>query len=350
MSTEQYETRTMDLKRESDRKALEAFLDKEELTMEQDLDYAVCLFDEDKIIASGCAAGNVLKCIAVDSDYQGQALTNRVISYLRLRAYHEGYTSLFLFTKPKNETVFSELGFYTLAASPDAILMENSPEGCENYIESLEFPSDGIPAASIVMNCNPFTLGHRYLIETACKENQRVHLFVVKEDLSVFPFAARMEMIRKGTEDLKNLFIHEGRDYIISRATFPTYFIKDSKIINDSHTRIDLDLFAGKIAPPLSIVKRYVGEEPFDIVTSRYNRMMKEILPEKGIEVVEIPRKSVGDKAVSATKVRRAMADEQWDMLKEWVPRTTLDFLLSQEGRKIAETIRKSARKLLQEE
>ena len=346
MSTEQYETRTIDLKRESDRKALEAFLLKEDLAMDRDLDYAVCLIDEDRIIASGCAAGNVLKCIAVDSDYQGQALTNRVISYLRLRAYHEGYPSLFLFTKPENQTVFSELGFYTLATSPDAILMENSPDGCENYIKSLDFPSDGIPAASIVMNCNPFTLGHRYLIETACKENERVHLFVVKEDLSVFPFTARLEMIRKGTEDLKNLFIHEGRDYIISRATFPTYFIKDSKIIDDSHTRIDLSLFAGKIAPPLSIIKRYVGEEPFDAVTSRYNQMMKEILPEKGIEVVEIPRKSVGNKMVSATKVRRTMADEQWDVLKEWVPRTTLDFLYSREGRKIAETLKKSARKL----
>ena len=177
----------MDLKRPSDRDSLETFLNKEGLTLEKDLDYALCLMDRDSIIASGCAAANVLKCIAVDAAYQGQALTNKVISYLRIKAYHEGYTNLFLFTKPENETVFSELGFFVLASSPHALLMESSESGCDSFIASLEGPEKKGEAASIVMNCNPFTLGHRYLIEKACSENEAVHLFVVKEDLSVFP-------------------------------------------------------------------------------------------------------------------------------------------------------------------
>ncbi|OQY32971.1 MAG: [citrate (pro-3S)-lyase] ligase [Spirochaetaceae bacterium 4572_59] len=343
MSAEQYEIRTINLRRASERNQLKTFLLQENLTLESDLDYAICLMDGDRIIGSGCASGNVLKCIAVDVDYQGQALTNRIISYLRLRGFHEGYSSLFLFTKPGNETVFSELGFFTLAKSPDAILMENRSDGFQIYIDSLKIPDDSMPAASIVMNCNPFTLGHRYLIEKACGENERVHLFVVKEDLSVFPFDQRMSLIQEGCSDLKNLFIHEGRDYIISHATFPTYFIKDSKIINDSYARIDLDLFARRIAPALSITKRYVGEEPFDVVTSRYNQLMKEILPENGVDVVEIPRKSCSDGAVSATKVRKAMADNRYGELKNWVPPTTYDFLLSEEGQKIGEIIKRKA-------
>ncbi len=343
MSAESYEVRTLNIKQKGDREQLRAFLELEGLVPDGDLDYAIVLMDGDSIVASGCAAGNILKCIAVHRDYQGQALTNRVITLLRLRAYHEQYDSLFLYTKPENEEVFSELGFYTLAKSPDAILMENNSEGVQNYLDSLELPSETVPSAAIVMNCNPFTLGHRYLIEKACSENERVHLFVVKEDLSVFPFSLRMKLIREGTADLKNLYIHEGRDYIISRATFPTYFIKDSKVINDSHTRIDLDLFARRIAPALSITKRYVGEEPFDVVTSRYNGMMKEILPENGIQVIEIPRKEAADGAVSATNVRRALAEERLEDLKKWVPPTTYEILCSQEGRKIAEVIRKKA-------
>lgn len=343
MSAEQYEIRTINLRRTSDRKQLSLFLSQEDLTLDNDLDYAICLMDGDKVIGSGCAASNVLKCIAVDSGYQGQALTNKIISYLRLRGFHEGYSSLFLFTKPKNETVFTELGFYTLAKSPDAILMENRSDGIQSYIDSLELPESDVSSASIVMNCNPFTLGHRYLVEKTCSENDIVHLFVVKEDLSVFPFDLRIKLVREGCADLKNLYIHEGRDYIISHATFPTYFIKDSKIINDSHARIDLDLFARQIAPALSISKRYVGEEPFDVVTSRYNQVMKEILPENGIEVIEIPRKSTTDGAVSATKVRKALADGRYEDIKNWVPSTTYEFLLSPDGQKIGEIIKQKA-------
>ncbi len=343
MSGELYEVRSLDLDRTADREKLEAFLHRKELLMESDLDYALCLMDGEKIIASGCASGNVLKCIAVDDAYQGQALTNKVVTYLRLRAYHEGFASLFLFTKPENRGVFEDLGFYTLATSPDALLMENREDGLDQYIRSLEKPEGNPPAAALVMNCNPFTLGHRYLIEKACAENRAVHLFVVSEDLSVFPFQDRMDMIRKGTEDLDNLYIHEGRDYIISRATFPTYFIKEQKILDETHARLDLDLFSRKIAPALNIIKRYVGEEPFCPVTSLYNSLMREILPPGGVEVEIIPRKAVEEEAVSATKVRKAMAEERWEDLKKWVPPATYEFLVSGKGKKIAERIRQYA-------
>ncbi len=343
MSAELYEVRTLNLDRSSDLEKLEAFLNREGLSLESDLDYALCLMDGETIVASGCASGNVLKCIAVDGSYQGQSLTNKVITYLRLRAYHKGFSSLFLFTKPGNTGIFEDLGFFSVAESPDAVLMENRPDGVEHYISSLEKPEDNAPSAALVMNCNPFTLGHRYLIEKACRENAVVHLFAVSEDLSVFPFEDRIRMIRQGTEDLKNLYIHEGREYIISRATFPTYFIKEKKILDESHARLDLDLFGKKIGPALNIRKRYVGEEPFCPVTSLYNSLMQEILPPLGMEVEVIPRMTGKGGAVSATKVRKAMADGALEDLKEWVPPSTYDFLVSEEGRNIAEKIRQYA-------
>jgi [citrate (pro-3S)-lyase] ligase len=340
MSAESYEVRTLNIKHSGDLELLRAFLETEGLVPDRDLDYAVVLMDEEKIVASGCAAGNILKCIAVHRDYQGHALTNRIMTLLRLRAYHEQYEKLFLYTKPENESVFTDLGFTLIAQAPEAVLMENTEKGCEDWVETLERPEGNPPSAALVMNCNPFTLGHRYLIEKACAENETVHLFVVREDLSVFPFKVRMELIRKGCEDLENLFIHEGRDYIISRATFPSYFIKEEKIMDDSHTRLDLSLFARKIAPGLNIRKRYVGEEPFDVVTSRYNTLMKEILPGAGIEVAEIPRREIGGRAVSATRIREALAAGTLEEIRDQVPSTTYEYLISEKGSRIGKKIR----------
>ncbi|MBF9015327.1 MULTISPECIES: [citrate (pro-3S)-lyase] ligase [unclassified Oceanispirochaeta] len=340
MSIESYELRTLNLKYTSEREALIEFLNYHDLILDKDIDYAICLEDNGKIIATGCSSGKILKCIAVSEDYQGQALTNRVMSYLRLRAYHEGINSLFLYTKPENESIFSELGFFLLAAAPDAILMENSKNGCSEYLSEMEKPENGAEAAAIVMNCNPFTLGHRFLIEKACSENETVHLFVLKEDLSVFPFKDRIEMVKQGTEDLQNLYIHEGRDYIISRATFPSYFLKEEKILNESHALLDLDLFSKRIAPELNITKRYVGEEPFCPVTSLYNKMMKKTLPSQGIKVFEIPRIKTAGRTISATEIRKALGEGELNTIKEMVPMTTFKYLNSEKGSHIGNIIR----------
>ncbi len=77
------------------------------------------------------------------------------------------------------------------------------------------------------MNANPFTLGHQFLVEKAAKECDWLHLFVVQEEGSEFSFFDRFEMIKAGTRHIDNITIHPGSKYIISRATFPTYFIKD---------------------------------------------------------------------------------------------------------------------------
>ncbi len=344
MSEETFEIRTLNLNREKERLQLESFLNDRDLSLEDDIDYALCLMEEEVIIASGCASGNILKCIAVDPAYQGQALTNKIISYLRLRGYHEGFKTLFIYTKPDNRSIFTDLGFHMIAETEEAVLMEDRSDGLSGYLSGLLEEKSEEGAASIVMNCNPFSLGHRYLIEKACSENRKVHLFVVQEDLSVFPFTDRIELVRKGCAGLENLHIHAGGEYIISRPTFPAYFIKDKKILDEVHTRLDLDLFGRRIAPYLGITRRYVGEEPFCPVTASYNRLMKSILPERGIEVVEIPRIEVDGTAVSASRIRQAMIDDDLDSLKNWVPQTTLEYLESDAGRKIAQSLRENNR------
>ncbi len=88
------------------------------------------------------------------------------------------------------------------------------------------------------MNANPFTLGHRHLVEQAAAQCDALHLFVVREDASFFPFSARLEMVRAGVAHLPNVVVHEGSQYIISRATFPAYFLKETGKVQQAWSEI----------------------------------------------------------------------------------------------------------------
>lgn len=176
---------------------------------------------------------------------------------------------------------------------------------------------------AIVMNCNPFTLGHRYLIETAIKQVDRLYIFVVQEDTSEFSFEERYEMVRLGTQDFDRITILPSGNYIISRKTFPAYSQKaqlQDEVINPS---LDVELFGKKIAPALGINVRFAGEEPLDKVTKQYNEAMREILPEYGIQFVEISRKRIGDEVISASRVRQLLRAHEIDELKKIVPLST---------------------------
>ena len=78
--------------------------------------------------------------------------------------------------------------------------MENRKDGFSSYLDQLARSRVEAPkVAAIVMNANPFTLGHQYLVEKAAAENDLVHLFMVSEDASLFPYAVRKKLIQEGT-------------------------------------------------------------------------------------------------------------------------------------------------------
>lgn len=311
------------------------FLSQHALVFDADIDAIVLGWEDNNIIACGAIAGNVLKSIAISPAHQGTGISLTLMTELVHLAYELGRTSLFLYTKPDNKTLFSQSGFYTIAEAQDAILMENSPNRLAHYCQHLQrtrVPGNKIGA--IVMNANPFTLGHRYLVEQAAQQCDALHLFLVKEDCSQFSFTERYLLVKNGTQDLPNVILHEGSDYVISRATFPSYFLKDSGVINRNHTEIDLQLFRQHLAPALGITHRFVGSEPFDRVTQDYNQQMKQQLmqPQNNtprIDVIEIPRLTIDGEAISATRVRAAWAKQDWNEIAKWVLPTTLDFLKS---------------------
>ncbi|MCI5936080.1 MAG: adenylyltransferase/cytidyltransferase family protein [Lachnospiraceae bacterium] len=182
---------------------------------------------------------------------------------------------------------------------------------------------------SIVMNCNPFTLGHRYLIETAAAQCDKLYIFVVEEDKSIFPFEDRLKLVKEGVRDLENVTVLHSGNFIISALTFPGYFNKsvDNNVSVD--TSDDLTLFARYIAPTLGITVRFAGEEPIDYITRQYNETMKEILPKYGMEFIEIPRKVMGESVISASRVRKLLKEDNFEEIRKIVPETTFDYLVN---------------------
>ena len=181
------------------------------------------------------------------------------------------------------------------------------------------------PTGCIVMNCNPFTLGHRYLIEQAAKQVERLYVMVVREDCSLFAYTERKAMVEQGVADIENVSVIDGSDYAISRATFPTYFLKRLDDAADTQMLLDLDLFRRHIAPALGATVRFVGTEPTDQLTRRYNQLMHEALK----DVREINRLEKDGNAVSASRVRKAMEEGDMNTIRQLVPPTTLPYIIA---------------------
>ena len=286
------------------RRQVEDFLGSNGLRLgEVDL-YLAVLSEEGAILAGGGLQRDILKCLAVSAEARSLGLSVPLISRLISVASERGYTNVKVFTKPENRSVFESLGFKLLAEAPKAILMENG-RGLEEYCQYLcAHQAPGV----IIMNANPFTLGHRYLVEQAslsfrAPEGRRnLTIIPVKEDASRFPYSERLEMIRTGSGDMADVV--EGSDYQISAATFPTYFLKNLSDAAETQMRLDIDLFGRHIAPALGAHVRFVGTEPADPLTARYNALMKELLPKYGVEVVEISRLTDPESPVTATRVR----------------------------------------------
>ena len=186
---------------------------------------------------------------------------------------------------------------------------------------TLSTPHRGV----VVMNCNPFTLGHRYLIEQAAKQVERLFVMVVREDCSLFAYAERKAMVEQGVAHLKNVTVIDGSEYAISQATFPTYFLKRLDDAADTQMLLDLDLFRRHIAPALGATVRFVGTEPTDRLTRRYNQLMHEVLA----DVRETARLEKDGNAVSASRVRKAMEQGDMSTIRQLVPPTTLPYIIA---------------------
>ena len=305
---------------------LKRFLRNAGLDYDENIEYTINVLEDDEIIATGSLDHNVLKCIAVSQDHQGENLTAVLLSQLKQEAFRRGQEHLFLYTKPQNLEMFSNLEFYPVAKTDTMLLMENKRNGIGSFVDSLP-RKDGAIVGCIIANCNPFTNGHRYLIETASAQCDVLHLFILSEDRSLVPAADRFELVKRGVAYLENVLVHPSSDYLISSASFPTYFLKEKVTVPEVTCQLDLEIFVQHFAKKLGITKRFVGTEPNCPVTGVYNKEMKKRLPADGIEVIEVPRLEGNGTAISASTVRKLWKEDKWDELATIVPCTTLEYL-----------------------
>ena len=291
------------------------------LRNEGDADIVALMYDDERLAACGALAGHTIKQLAVDPDYEGQGLMAEVISALISEAATREIHRLFLCTKPENLRMFGSMGFYVIAQTDDAALLENRRGGIDRFLETI--PKYEGKCGAVVCNCDPFTLGHRHLIEYAAEHCDNLYVFAVSEKGSMFSPEERIGMIRNGTVDIPNCHVFESDMYLISRATFPAYFIRDESRADLVKSDLDIELFCRRIAPALGISVRFAGEEPFSPVTRAYNERMKELLPEHGIEFIEIHRLA----EISAGKVRSLINSGEYEKIKDMVPQSTYEVI-----------------------
>lgn len=322
-----------------------AFLERHHLHPEDDLTYATALVnDEDEIVACGASNGRLLKCFAVNEDLRGCNALGRLVNDLTTYCMQQGCFNPMVVTRAHNIPLFENCGFSCVARTEQVGLLERIPGGAARFAAAFRQSDDaGKTIGAIVMNANPFTKGHRYLVEQAAARCDVLHIFVVEEDRSAFPFAHRLKLVEAGTSDLSNVRVHPGGPHIISDATFPRYFLKETDDAAVMQTELDAQVFANAIAPALNITVRFVGTEPNCGLTDQYNRSMQAVLPQYGIRLVEIPRIESGEQAISASRVRAMLAQgsapEELDAL---LPPVTTAFLRTEEGQDVIERLRQT--------
>jgi len=315
-----------------------ALIEAQGLRFEPGYDELAGIYENGTLVACGARAGYVLKMFAITPDHQGSDALGALVTKLIQSSLAAGEDTQFVFTRPESVSSFQALNFRLLVTHGTAALLEHGP-GLEAYLAAHAAQITPGRNGAVVINGNPFSLGHLHLVESAARQVERLYLFVVREDRSVFPFEVRLRLAQEATAHLPNVTVLDTSRYAVSAGTFPSYFMKRMDEIAAAQIQIDLRLFAQRIAPRFHIACRFVGEEPLCPTTAAYNEAMAEILAAHGIQWIEIPRIQWEGYPISATWVRRAFARGDFATLKHLVPPSTLAFLQSESAHSIAASL-----------
>jgi len=298
----------------SEKEKVKEFLLKFDLNYENSVDLTLYIEENDEIIGTVSKENYIIKCLAVDKNHQGENLASTLVSEIISRMLYEGKTYYQVFTKKMYLNTFLNLGFSEIISTENTCVLESSSFTIDDYlkreIKKINFYTDDV--ASLVVNCNPITKGHLYLIEKACQEHDHVIVFVLEEDKSYFTFQERFSLVYLATKHLSNITILPSSHYIISSLTFPSYFMKDNTMKNEEFARIDVGIFKKYFMKYFNIKYRYVGTET-DEVMQIYNKVLKEELKDN---LLEFERYN----AISASKVRALINEGKVEEASLYVP------------------------------
>lgn len=313
------------IKGSSSEKALEEFLLNKEVIYE-DVDASYVIRDAGDIIATVSIKKNLIKFFYIDEVYQGEGLAIELINSALEDIISKGYRTYFVFTKAKNENIFTSLSMDVIEKTEDVVLLEGGFFKYADWIQNIKKDLDKDEYSAIVMNANPLTLGHEYLVDKDLEDDRDLIIFVLEEDASYFSTKDRYEIVKNHYHNNGRVHVYKSGPYIISRATFPTYFLKKDTDKLKVYTELDAKIFAKRIAKDLNIKKRYFGTEPIDKVTEKYNEMMKKILFEYGVESEFIERKKINDEYISASKLREGI-ETDFESIKKYLSQDVYEYL-----------------------
>lgn len=324
----------------ADQDQARSFIEARGLAFEPTFDDLVGVHEGGALVAVGARHRNVLKMIAIAPSHQSGSLLGELVGELVRLGLAAGEEALFVFTRPENAGSFEALNFGLLASHGRAALLEYGGSFVRYLEEHRGLVREGRNGAAVV-NCNPFTRGHRHLLEEAARRVDTLYVFVVREDRSEFPFEARLQLVREGTRDLENVRVLDTSRYAVSALTFPAYFLKHRHEAADAQMELDLVLFGQRIAPFFHVVRRFFGTEPICATTRAYNAAMRRLLPRFGVEAVEIERREALGEPISASRVRAALRGGDLAGLEALVPEATLAHLRSDASRTTRERLRR---------
>lgn len=305
----------------------QALLTKAHLATDEPVDHIFGLIDQDRLVGTVAHLGPIIKQVAVAPAYYGGHAFNQLISFVINHLARQNQFHYFVYTTPTHQHQFEQLGFQTIAKTEALVFLEKGIHGFNDYLQQLKWRLKDRPTATIVMNANPLTLGHLALIQTAAAKNPQVLVLLVSAQRSLFTFEERLHLLQQATTDLTNVLIAPTADYLVSNATFPTYFLKDRAPLNiaKQQARLDATIFLN-YQKELPIVNRYVGTEPDSKVTALYNDTMQQVFGQQ-LPLIIQPRKKSQGQVISASSVRQAIRTGDLALIKRLTPPTTYRFI-----------------------
>lgn len=317
------------LKTQNQRQDVQALLEAQGLSYEQNVDETALLYDDVGLLATASYAANVIKMVAVRQGEEGQDHMAKVLTALIKRLSKANHSHTFLYTRPGQEHYFKPYGYQTILSTSSVAFMERGGSIREFLSEQAASLPNASNVGCVVINANPLTLGHAHLIDTLAANHDLGLTFVVAEDHSVFPFTLRDRLVRAYAERYSHLVVLSTGPYLVSKASFPSYFLNEDTLHASAHASLDVALYQTFFMPYFNLQARYVGEEPFSPTTAHYNRVMKEALNE---HLTIIPRKTHQHEPISASKVRALLRDDRLEEACALVPKEVAEYLKSSEG------------------
>lgn len=295
------------------------------------LDMTIGLYYQDELIGTASYQKNIIKYVVVCEKYKDGGRTfNVLISAIMQEMSIQHIFHYQVVTKNTYQKSFEYLGFKTIAKTDKMVFLENGDVSIHDFLTAIP-KLKGEKIAAIVMNANPFTKGHLYLVEQAAKENDGVYIFVLEKEQALFSSQERLDLVKAGIKKIANTEAVFGGSYVVSPSTFPSYFLKKDDKAAKEQMKLDAVIFKEHVAPALNITVRYLGDEPLSEMTNTYNKILKESLS-PDIRVTILPRKRTKtNKIISATQVRRAFLSHQLKRIKDFVPETTYLYLKNKE-------------------